>query len=59
MSAEPLPGSNGKIPISAHDEDPYIKDELNWINVPLTEQKPLLGICLGQARIHTSLTMAA
>ena len=34
-------------PMSANDPDSYIKEEIDWIGVPLSEKKPFLGICLG------------
>ncbi len=34
-------------PMSANDPDEYIKTEINWLDVPLKENKPFLGICLG------------
>ena len=34
-------------PMSANDPDDYIRKEIDWIGVPLREQKPFLGICLG------------
>ncbi|MFN7103257.1 MAG: glutamine amidotransferase [Pseudorhizobium sp.] len=34
-------------PMSANDPDPYVKTETDWIAVPLKENKPFLGICLG------------
>lgn len=34
-------------PMSANDSDDFIKREIDWINVPLREDKPFLGICLG------------
>lgn len=34
-------------PMSANDGDDYIKREIDWIGVPLKEQRPYLGICLG------------
>ncbi len=34
-------------PMSANDELPFIKAETDWIGVPLKEEKPYLGICLG------------
>ena len=34
-------------PMSANDEDGYIRREIDWIGVPLRENKPFLGICLG------------
>lgn len=34
-------------PMSANDPDAFIKREIDFIDVPLTENKPFLGICLG------------
>ena len=34
-------------PMSANDPDEFIKRETGWISVPLSENKPFLGICLG------------
>lgn len=34
-------------PMSANDDLPFIKAETEWIGVPLKEEKPFLGICLG------------
>jgi GMP synthase (glutamine-hydrolysing) len=34
-------------PMSANDEHDYIRHETDWMAVPLKENKPLLGICLG------------
>lgn len=34
-------------PMSANDDDPYVRAEIEWTSVPLEEQKPFLGICLG------------
>jgi GMP synthase (glutamine-hydrolysing) len=34
-------------PMSANDQDDFIRREIDWISVPLKEQKPFLGICLG------------
>ncbi|MDB5595591.1 MAG: Glutamine amidotransferase class-I [Hyphomicrobiales bacterium] len=34
-------------PMSANDEDDYVRREIDWMGVPLAEGKPLLGICLG------------
>lgn len=34
-------------PQSSNDTDDFIKAETDWIDVPLREQKPFLGICLG------------
>lgn len=34
-------------PQSANDEEDFIKREIDWIGVPLRDNKPYLGICLG------------
>jgi GMP synthase (glutamine-hydrolysing) len=34
-------------PMSANDEDDYLRREIDWIGVPLREGKPFMGICLG------------
>ena len=34
-------------PMSANDSDDFVRSEIDWLAVPLQEQKPLLGICLG------------
>jgi GMP synthase (glutamine-hydrolysing) len=34
-------------PMSANDPDDYIKREIDWMAVPLRENKPFFGICLG------------
>jgi GMP synthase (glutamine-hydrolysing) len=34
-------------PMSANDDIDYIRREIDWLSVPLTENKPFLGICLG------------
>lgn len=34
-------------PMSANDADAFVRDETEWIKVPLRENKPFLGICLG------------
>ncbi|MFD2183268.1 glutamine amidotransferase [Rhodoplanes azumiensis] len=34
-------------PMSANDPDDFVKQEIDWLAVPLKEQKPFLGICLG------------
>jgi GMP synthase (glutamine-hydrolysing) len=52
---DPLPGTladhAGAVifggPMSANDPDDYIKQEIDWIDVPLKENKPAMGICLG------------
>lgn len=42
-------------PMSANDPDDYIKTEIDWLAVPLHEQKPLLGICLGAQMLAKQL----
>ena len=52
---DPLPetmaGHAGAIifggPMSANDTVDFIRREIDWLRVPLKEQKPFLGICLG------------
>ncbi len=34
-------------PMSANDDDDWVRREIDWIGVPLAEEKPFLGICLG------------
>ena len=34
-------------PMSANDPDEFVKREIDWLSVPLKENKPYLGICLG------------
>ena len=34
-------------PMSANDPDDFVRREIDWIAVPLREQRPFLGICLG------------
>lgn len=34
-------------PMSANDDHDYIRREIDWLSVPLAENKPFLGICLG------------
>ena len=52
---EPLPDTlehhDGAVmfggPMSANDPDAYVKRETDWLAVPLKEDKPFFGICLG------------
>lgn len=48
---ETLEGHAGAVvfggPMSANDDDPAIRKEIEWHAVPLRENKPYLGICLG------------
>ena len=32
-------------PMSANDSDHYVRREIDWIEIPLREQRPFLGIC--------------
>ena len=34
-------------PMSANDPDEFVRRETDWMAVPLGEDKPFLGICLG------------
>ncbi|MDX3927573.1 MAG: glutamine amidotransferase [Shinella sp.] len=34
-------------PMSANDDLDYVKREIDWLSVPLSENRPFLGICLG------------
>src|SRR5436190_11155714 len=34
-------------PMSANDNEDYLRRETEWMAVPLGEQAPLLGLCLG------------
>ena len=60
---EPLPQSledhDGVIvfggPMGANDDCDWIKREIEWLTVPLREEKPLLGICLGAQMLARQL----
>lgn len=34
-------------PMSANDQDEFVRRETAWLDIPLKENRPLLGICLG------------
>jgi GMP synthase (glutamine-hydrolysing) len=34
-------------PMSANDAEEFIRQEIDWLAVPLSENKPFLGVCLG------------
>ncbi|HBF30055.1 glutamine amidotransferase [Rhizobium sp.] len=34
-------------PMSANDPEQFVKHEIDWISIPLKENRPYLGICLG------------
>ena len=42
-------------PMSANDSDDWIAREIDWIGVPLKEQKPFLGVCLGAQMLSKHL----
>jgi len=42
-------------PMSANDDDHFIRREIDWIGVPIAENKPFLGICLGAQMCARSL----
>lgn len=48
---ETLDGHAGAVvfggPMSANDADEFVRRETEWLSVPLKENRPLLGICLG------------
>jgi GMP synthase (glutamine-hydrolysing) len=60
---DPLPSSvqgySGAIvfggPMSANDDDDFIRQEIAWTAVPLKEKKPFLGICLGAQMLARQL----
>jgi GMP synthase (glutamine-hydrolysing) len=42
-------------PMSANDPDDWIRREIDWIGVPLKENKPYLGVCLGAQMLARQL----
>lgn len=42
-------------PMSANDTDDYVRRETDWLAVPLKEDKPFLGICLGAQMLSRHL----
>ncbi len=42
-------------PMSANDSEEYVKREIDWIEVPLRENKPFFGICLGAQMLVRNL----
>lgn len=42
-------------PMSANDPDAYVRTEIDWLSVPLREEKPFLGICLGAQMLAKNL----
>jgi GMP synthase (glutamine-hydrolysing) len=59
---ETLDGHAGAVifggPMSANDGDGYVRYEIDWIEVPLREQRPFLGICLGAQMLAKQLGAA-
>lgn len=45
-------------PMSANDNDDYIRVETDWLKVPLEEQVPFLGLCLGAQMLARHLGAA-
>ena len=41
--------------MSANDPDDFVRREIDWIGVPLAEQRPFLGICLGAQMLAMQL----
>jgi GMP synthase (glutamine-hydrolysing) len=56
---ETLAGHIGAVifggPMSANDPDAFVGAEIDWIKVPLREEKPFLGICLGAQMLARQL----
>lgn len=54
-----LEGHSGVIsfggPMSANDSDIFIKREIDWLSVPLSENRPYMGICLGAQMLIKNL----
>ena len=42
-------------PMSANDDSDWIRREIGWLEVPLAEDKPTLGICLGAQMLARTL----
>lgn len=42
-------------PMSANDPDEFVKAEIDWLEVPLKENRPYLGICLGAQMLARNL----
>jgi GMP synthase (glutamine-hydrolysing) len=42
-------------PMSANDTTDFIRREIDWLKVPLAENKPFLGICLGAQMLASHL----
>jgi len=42
-------------PMSVNDDLPFVRKEIDWIDVPLRENKPFLGVCLGAQMLARAL----
>jgi GMP synthase (glutamine-hydrolysing) len=42
-------------PMSANDPEQFVRNETDWLAVPLAEDKPFLGICLGAQMLANHL----
>ena len=55
LSGDDLPGSLERYagvvvfggPMSANDDNPQLRREIDWLETPLRQKKPFLGLCLG------------
>lgn len=60
-----LDGHSGAVvfggPMSANDTNDFVKAEIDWLKVPLQENRPFLGICLGAQMLarHLGARVAA
>jgi GMP synthase (glutamine-hydrolysing) len=45
-------------PMSANDPEDFVKREIDWIGVPLREERPFLGLCLGAQMLAKHLGAA-
>ena len=62
-AGDPLPksldGHEGVVvfggPMCANDDCDWIKREIDWLDVPIAEEKPFLGICLGAQMLARAL----
>jgi GMP synthase (glutamine-hydrolysing) len=56
---ETLDGHAGAVvfggPMSANDQDEFVRRETEWLSVPLKENRPFLGICLGAQMLANHL----
>ena len=42
-------------PMGVNDDEPWIREEIDWIATPLAEGKPFLGLCLGAQMLARQL----